>query len=336
MKIHIVQKGDTLWEISKSYGVDFEQVKELNSQLSSPDMIMPGMKIKIPSSSKMVKKEDMSVKETHKAEQPYKDISPKPMPVIKEDDKEKPKAVKPQMPVQPLPKMPIQKEKEMPIEPLPKMPIHKEKQTPIKKDKTMPMLEQDHYTTVNFPKIQQQYTEKKEKKPEKDYKHIKPQPLPEPQMQQVPMVPMCCHVVHPCYPPVPFPAMGAMPEGFGPPQPMLQPDFHPQMAGDMMQPNQDCGCRQNAPFMQPQPMPQFGNEYQSQPMPEYYQHLKPQYGTEFKHEPEFKTHQMPSSNMYPPYFGNAGSMKNHPYPDPPAYPDFSSSHRDKEDEDKDE
>lgn len=121
LKIHIVQKGDTLWEISKSYGVDFEQVKELNSQLSSPDMIMPGMKIKIPSSSKMVKKEDMSLKETSKSEHSYKDISPKPMPVIKEDDKEKPKPVKAQMPVQPLPKMPVQKEK------------------PIQKEKTMPM-----------------------------------------------------------------------------------------------------------------------------------------------------------------------------------------------------
>ncbi|WBX79028.1 SafA/ExsA family spore coat assembly protein [Virgibacillus salarius] len=41
MKIHIVQKGDTLWEISQQYGVDFEELKQLNSQISSPDMIMP-------------------------------------------------------------------------------------------------------------------------------------------------------------------------------------------------------------------------------------------------------------------------------------------------------
>ncbi|WP_373892924.1 SafA/ExsA family spore coat assembly protein [Virgibacillus natechei] len=350
MKIHIVQKGDTLWEISKSYGVDFEQVKELNSQLSSPDMIMPGMKITIPSSSKMVKKEDMSVKETYKEEQvPYKDISPKPMPVIKEDDKEKPKTVKPQMPVEPLPKMPIQKEKQMPIE--------SPSETPIKKDKTKPMLEQDHYTSVNFPKIHHQYTETKDKMPEKDYKHMKPQPHPEPQMQQpmpMPMVPMCCYVVHPCYSTAPFPQVGAPPEGFGPPQPMIHPDFHPPMAGEMMHPKKDCGCGKNDPFMQSPPMPQFGNNYQQQPMPpfgkdyqqqpmpkfdkEYHQHSKPQYETEYKHEPEHKSHQqIPSSNMYPPYFGNAGSMKNQPYPDPPAYPDFSSSHhRDKEEEDKDE
>ncbi|MBY7143266.1 SafA/ExsA family spore coat assembly protein [Virgibacillus sp. NKC19-3] len=328
MKIHIVQKGDTLWEISKSYGVDFEQVKELNSQLSSPDMIMPGMKIKIPGSSKTVKKEDTSVKETYKEQQvPYKDISPKPMPVIKEDDKEKPKTVEPQIPVEPLPKMPIQKEKQKPIEPLPKMPSQKEK--PIQKEKAKPMLEQDHYTTVDFPKIKQQYTETKDKIPEKADKDIKPKPHPQPPMQQpmpMPMVPMCCHIVHPCYPPAPFPAMGAVPEGFGPPpQPMIHPDFHPQMPGAMMQPKKDCGCGQKDPFMPPQPMPSFEKEH--------HQHFKPQYGNENMHEFEFHR-QMPPSAMYPPHFGD-GSMKNHPYPDPPAYPEFSPSHQE-EDEDKHE
>lgn len=55
LKIHIVQKGDTIWDIAKQYGVDFEELKQLNSHLSSPDMIMPGMKIKIPSTAKQVK-----------------------------------------------------------------------------------------------------------------------------------------------------------------------------------------------------------------------------------------------------------------------------------------
>ena len=48
VKIHIVQKGDTLWKIAKKYGVNFEELKKMNSQLSNPDMIMPGMKIKVP------------------------------------------------------------------------------------------------------------------------------------------------------------------------------------------------------------------------------------------------------------------------------------------------
>ncbi|GGJ84031.1 hypothetical protein GCM10007063_03160 [Lentibacillus kapialis] len=107
MKIHIVQKGDTLWEIAKQYDVDFDQVKQLNPQLSSPDMIMPGMKIKIPASSKPVKKEGKYQKEVQKetqmpaAEKPYKDTSPKPMPVTKEDDVKPPKDIKPKMPMQP-------------------------------------------------------------------------------------------------------------------------------------------------------------------------------------------------------------------------------------------
>lgn len=55
MKIHIVQKGDTLWEIANKYGVDYEQLKSINVHIASPDMIMPGMKIKIPTDDKHVK-----------------------------------------------------------------------------------------------------------------------------------------------------------------------------------------------------------------------------------------------------------------------------------------
>ncbi|MEH7377316.1 SafA/ExsA family spore coat assembly protein, partial [Neobacillus drentensis] len=57
MKIHIVQKGDTLWKIAKKYGVNFEELKKMNSQLSNPDMIMPGMKLKVPTSGGTIKKE---------------------------------------------------------------------------------------------------------------------------------------------------------------------------------------------------------------------------------------------------------------------------------------
>ena len=49
LRIHIVQKGDTLWKIAQKYNVDFEELKRLNSHLSDPNTLMPGMKIKIPS-----------------------------------------------------------------------------------------------------------------------------------------------------------------------------------------------------------------------------------------------------------------------------------------------
>ena len=57
VKIHIVQKGDTLWKLAKKYGVSFDELKKINSQLSNPDLLMPGMKLKIPGSASTMKKE---------------------------------------------------------------------------------------------------------------------------------------------------------------------------------------------------------------------------------------------------------------------------------------
>ncbi len=127
LRIHVVQKGETLWEIAKKYGVDFEELKQVNSHLSNPDMIMPGMKIKIPGNSVQVKQEGSLDKEMQQyppqtaqqkqkkkqqesqqkpkekekpdtqpqagkqpAKHPWKDTSPKAFPVIKEDDHKKP------------------------------------------------------------------------------------------------------------------------------------------------------------------------------------------------------------------------------------------------------
>lgn len=81
MKIHIVQKGETLWEIAEYYEVDFEKLLEANPQISSADMIMPGMKIMIPQQSKTV------VKETKKQE---KNLEIKPLKMKEDDHKEKP------------------------------------------------------------------------------------------------------------------------------------------------------------------------------------------------------------------------------------------------------
>lgn len=45
LRIHIVQKGDTLWKIAKEYGISFEDLKRLNVHLANPDYIVPGMEI---------------------------------------------------------------------------------------------------------------------------------------------------------------------------------------------------------------------------------------------------------------------------------------------------
>jgi morphogenetic protein associated with SpoVID len=106
VKIHIVQKGDTLWKIAQKYGVDFEQLKKMNSQLSNPDMIMPGMKIKIPTSSGNVKKETATAKkEMPIAQHPIIQKEQPAMPVKKEAPKKE--APKKEAPAQMyIPKMP--------------------------------------------------------------------------------------------------------------------------------------------------------------------------------------------------------------------------------------
>ncbi|WJH32557.1 LysM peptidoglycan-binding domain-containing protein [Paenibacillus sp. CC-CFT747] len=51
MKIHMVKKGDTLYELSKKYHVDLDKLIAANPQLTNPDMLEVGAKIKIPSGS---------------------------------------------------------------------------------------------------------------------------------------------------------------------------------------------------------------------------------------------------------------------------------------------
>ncbi|MCZ2258399.1 LysM peptidoglycan-binding domain-containing protein [Sporosarcina sp. G11-34] len=48
MKVHVVVRGDTLWKISRQYGIPFEELKRVNAHLANPDYIVPGMKIFLP------------------------------------------------------------------------------------------------------------------------------------------------------------------------------------------------------------------------------------------------------------------------------------------------
>ncbi|SDY46995.1 morphogenetic protein associated with SpoVID [Evansella caseinilytica] len=103
MRIHIVQKGDTLWKLAQKYGVEFEALKAANNHLNNPDLIMPGMKVKIPSGGVQAKKEN--VYQTGKKEAPItKEVPMKeaPPPSLK-PEKEKP------VPVPSAPKVPIAK-----------------------------------------------------------------------------------------------------------------------------------------------------------------------------------------------------------------------------------
>ncbi|MET1138955.1 LysM peptidoglycan-binding domain-containing protein, partial [Bacillus subtilis] len=77
------------------YEVDFEELKKLNSQLSNPDLIMPGMKIKVPSGGVPVKKEEQlnMRKELPKKQQEHPFAKEKPKSKLDVEDikpKEKP------------------------------------------------------------------------------------------------------------------------------------------------------------------------------------------------------------------------------------------------------
>ncbi|PEE44230.1 SafA/ExsA family spore coat assembly protein, partial [Bacillus pseudomycoides] len=138
MKIHIVQKGDTLWKIAKKYGVDFETLKKTNTQLTNPDLIMPGMKIKVPSSSVHVKKNTgagSAPPKEYVKEVQQKEFAATPTPLGIEDEEEAPYQ---SAPITQQPAM-QQTQKEMQMKPQKEMPIQKEKpiqkEVPIQKEK---------------------------------------------------------------------------------------------------------------------------------------------------------------------------------------------------------
>jgi morphogenetic protein associated with SpoVID len=54
VKIHIVKKGETLYQLAEKYDVDLNKLIEANPQIKDPDQIDVGMKIKIPAAPAQV------------------------------------------------------------------------------------------------------------------------------------------------------------------------------------------------------------------------------------------------------------------------------------------
>ncbi|WP_064467737.1 SafA/ExsA family spore coat assembly protein [Lederbergia galactosidilytica] len=192
MKIHIVQKGETLWNIAQKYGVNFDELKKLNAQLSNPEMIMPGMKIKVPGHSgggakeKPIHHHPTGKKEMPKAEHPFLPKKEAPMPVAK-PPKEKPKKEKPHHIYQPVMPQP---------QPLPEIDIN-------------------NYYMMNMQQMQTQQMAQPAPPKEKPVHHHKEESSYSPEMPiQQPMygcypVPQPCF--DPCYPyPQPHPYQGYM------------------------------------------------------------------------------------------------------------------------------
>ena len=146
VKIHIVQKGDTLWKIAKKYGVNFEELKKLNSQLSNPDMIMPGMKIKVPTAGANIKKEaPMGVPNSTINMGVKKEMPKKEQPILKEQ------------PIAPIAEVPVEVPKEQPIKekpitPAPKM-QPKKPYIPKMPQPIIPEIDINNYFLMNMPNV---------------------------------------------------------------------------------------------------------------------------------------------------------------------------------------
>ncbi|TDF97656.1 LysM peptidoglycan-binding domain-containing protein [Paenibacillus piri] len=52
MKIHMVKKGDTLYDIANKYNVELDKLIAFNPQIADPNVIEVGMKVKIPTGTK--------------------------------------------------------------------------------------------------------------------------------------------------------------------------------------------------------------------------------------------------------------------------------------------
>ncbi|GEL77465.1 LysM peptidoglycan-binding domain-containing protein [Tenuibacillus multivorans] len=48
MRIHVVQKGETVDSVAKKYGLSADELQNMNRQLSSVDQLLPKMKLKVP------------------------------------------------------------------------------------------------------------------------------------------------------------------------------------------------------------------------------------------------------------------------------------------------
>ncbi|MFS0780777.1 SafA/ExsA family spore coat assembly protein [Bacillus sp. 1P06AnD] len=326
MKIHIVQKGDTLWKLAKKYGVSFEELKKSNSQLSNPDMIMPGMKIKIPggSGSQSV---NMSMGTQKEAPIPNftKPVKEAPMPQpqtmqpvqqMQQPVKEAPKPIKEApMPIKEMPKpvkaAPI---KEMP-KPVPQQPIvQKEKiiikEMPAAPQPVIPEVDINNYYMVNMANMNVQKPAAKQQPVPQEKPTLKPAAQKPVAVQQP---------VNECYPIMPsatecMPMTPVMPgAGFCPPyMPVPQPYYTPLPAqGNMVQPIYEDSSYQ--PFSNSNMMP-------------YQQQMAPSYGAsqndvlEVPEVPPHHLHHMVESSSHP-YQMQMGKQNQqlHPANWPPAY-----------------
>lgn len=234
VQIHVVKKGDTLWNIAKQYGIGFEELKALNSHLANPDYIVPGMEIMLPDNATKAKSMTKEQK-TAPIQSIDKSNKQKMTEEIKPIEKELPMPEMPETPelVEPVEQVtpevtPMPQQPQVQFQPQP-MPMPMPIPMPMPMQQPAPQPLQIHPIIIDWPQQQP-----KQESPEK--------PIVE---KEIEFVPQPQYIYVPCMPPQPM----YSPCGC---EPMYQP----------MNPN-PCGCNDVYPAMQ-QGYP-YGYE-QMQPM----------------------------------------------------------------------
>lgn len=132
MDVHIVQKGDTLWKISRQHGISFEELKRVNAHLANPDYIVPGMKIFLPKSKPQSGGTQPPPQQQPTGQKPKveKESTPKPAPPHREVEVQKEPIPLPTGPKPPtITSKPTPPKEEKPKEPQ-KLPIAPENNSP--------------------------------------------------------------------------------------------------------------------------------------------------------------------------------------------------------------
>ncbi|HEY0827725.1 MAG TPA: LysM peptidoglycan-binding domain-containing protein, partial [Bacilli bacterium] len=65
MKIHIVKKGNTLYELSKKYAISLKDLITMNPQIENPDQLEVGMKVIVPSTTEPNVPSKQDIAHTH-------------------------------------------------------------------------------------------------------------------------------------------------------------------------------------------------------------------------------------------------------------------------------
>ncbi|SOC02486.1 morphogenetic protein associated with SpoVID [Ureibacillus xyleni] len=175
MRIHIVQKGETLWRIAKQYGIGLDELKALNAHLANPDYIVPGMEIILPDSATPTSTKNMMTKEQRTAPMSTKEMqtAPKPMQTAPKPMQTAPKEMvtqeMPQMELPPSPKEKMTQEMPAPM-PAPVQPMMPEP-TPMPQP-VMPQFDMTPQFHLDFA-------------PQMHFQQPQPQPMPMPQPQPI-------------------------------------------------------------------------------------------------------------------------------------------------------